>query len=80
MRTPGIRERDLAMSRIVTDKGATYVSVYDSVCHNDLCDEFAQGDIPLQFDAGHLTAQGSVEVARKLRSLLMTRVVSNASN
>ena len=80
MRTPGIRERDLAMSRIVTDKGATYVSVYDSVCHNDRCDEFAQGDIPLQFDAGHLTAQGSVEVARKLRSLLMTRVVSNASN
>ena len=80
MRTPGIRERDLAMSRIVTDKGAAYVSVYDSVCHNDLCDEFAQGDIPLQFDAGHLTAQGSVEVARRLRSLLMARAVSNASN
>ena len=29
MRTPGIRERDRAMARLVTAKGATYVSVYD---------------------------------------------------
>ena len=27
---------------------------------------FAEGDVPLQFDAGHLTAEGSVEVARRL--------------
>ena len=66
MRTPGIRERDRAMRQLVTDHGATYVSVYDSVCRNDRCDEFAEGDIPLQFDAGHLTAKGSVEVGRRL--------------
>jgi SGNH domain (fused to AT3 domains) len=66
MRTPGIRERDRAMRQLVTDRGATYVSVYDSVCRNDRCDEFAEGDIPLQFDAGHLTAKGSVEVGRRL--------------
>ena len=34
MRTPGIRERDRAMRRIVTAKGATYLSVYDSVCRD----------------------------------------------
>jgi peptidoglycan/LPS O-acetylase OafA/YrhL len=65
-RTPGIRERDLALGRLVKAKGATYVSVYDSVCPNGTCDEFTSGDVPMQFDAGHLTAQGSVEVARRL--------------
>jgi peptidoglycan/LPS O-acetylase OafA/YrhL len=66
MRTPGIHERDRAMSRIVTAKGASYISVYDQVCHNGRCDEFAEGDIPMQFDAGHLTAQGSIEIGRRL--------------
>jgi peptidoglycan/LPS O-acetylase OafA/YrhL len=66
MRTAGIRERDRAMRRLVTDRGAAYVSVYDSVCRNDRCDELVDGDIPLQFDAGHLTAKGSVEVGRRL--------------
>jgi hypothetical protein len=81
MRKPGIRERDRAMRRIVTAKGATYVSVYDSVCRNGVCDEFAEGDIPLQFDAGHLTAEGSVEVARRLStSFLEAGGANNVSN
>lgn len=66
MRTPGIGERDRAMRRIVTDKGATYISVYDSICRDGFCDEFVAGGVPIQFDAGHLTAAGSVEVARRL--------------
>jgi peptidoglycan/LPS O-acetylase OafA/YrhL len=66
MRTPGIAARDRALRRMVTAKGATYLSVYDSVCRDGRCDEFAEGDIPLQFDAGHLTAKGSVEVGRRL--------------
>jgi hypothetical protein len=66
MRTRGIAARDRLLRRIVTAKGATYLSVYDSVCRDDHCDEFAEGDIPLQFDAGHLTAQGSLEVGRRL--------------
>jgi hypothetical protein len=66
MRTPGIQDRDRAMRRIVSEKGATYLSVYDSICRDDLCDEYAKGDIPLQFDAGHLTAEGSLKVAQRL--------------
>jgi peptidoglycan/LPS O-acetylase OafA/YrhL len=65
-RTPGIRERDLAMKRMVTAAGATYLSVYDAMCRDDLCDEFVRGDIPMQFDAGHLTAEGAAEVGRRL--------------
>ncbi len=53
---------------MVTARGARYLSVYDSVCRDGRCDEFAEGDIPLQFDAGHLTAEGSIEVGRRLAS------------
>ena len=74
MRTAGVRERDRAMRRLVTDRGATYVSVYDSVCRNDRCDKFAEGDIPLQFDAGHLTAKGSVEVGRRLSASFVRKL------
>ena len=81
MRTSGIWERDQAMRRIVTSRGAAYLSVYDSVCRDGRCDEFAEGDIPLQFDAGHLTAEGSVEVARRLSdSFRRTGGIKNASN
>ena len=65
-RTPGIRERDLAMKRMVTATGASYLSVYDATCHDDRCDEFVRGDIPMQFDAGHLTAEGAIEIGRRL--------------
>ena len=78
MRKAGVRERDRAMRRLVTDRGATYVSVYDSVCRNDRCDEFAEGDIPLQFDAGHLTAKGSVEVGRRLSSWFVGKLARAA--
>jgi peptidoglycan/LPS O-acetylase OafA/YrhL len=81
-RTPGIRERDRALRRMVTAKGATYLSVYDAVCRNDRCDEFAEGDIPLQFDAGHLTAKGSIEVGRRLSAVFAGKLAraENASN
>jgi peptidoglycan/LPS O-acetylase OafA/YrhL len=65
-RTAGIRERDRAMSRIVAAKGASYLSVYDAVCRGGHCDEFADSDIPMQFDAGHLTAKGSALVGQRL--------------
>jgi SGNH domain (fused to AT3 domains) len=81
MRTSGIVERDRNMRRIVTAAGAAYISVYDSVCRNGVCDEFARDDIPLQFDAGHLTAEGSVKVAQRLSTSFRGTVGSNhASN
>jgi hypothetical protein len=36
------------------------------MCRHDRCDEFVRGDIPMQFDAGHLTAEGAIEVGRRL--------------
>lgn len=74
MRTSGIHERDLTLRAMVRAKGASYLSVYDSVCRDDHCDEFVEGDIPLQFDAGHLTAEGSIEVGRRLSPLLVPKL------
>jgi peptidoglycan/LPS O-acetylase OafA/YrhL len=80
MRTPGIFERDRILRRIVADKGATYLSVYDSVCHDGRCDEFAGGEIPLQFDAGHLTAAGSLEVGRRLSAFFVGNKLARAND
>jgi hypothetical protein len=56
----------------------------EEVCRNDRCDEFAEGgkDIPLQFDAGHLTAKGSVEVGRRLSPFFVGKLAraDNGSN
>ena len=78
-RTPGIRERDREMSRVVTAQGATYLSIHDAICRDDRCDEFVAGDIPMQFDTGHLTEQGSVELGRRL-SAAFTRKVAGADD
>lgn len=74
MRKPGILQRDRAIRRIAADHGVAYVSVYDSVCRENRCDTFAAADVPLQFDAGHLTAQGSLEVGRRLSPLFLGKV------
>jgi peptidoglycan/LPS O-acetylase OafA/YrhL len=81
-RTSGIKNRDRTMSQMVADSGATYLSTYDLVCRKGRCDEFAEGDIPLQFDAGHLTAKGSLEVGRRLSAALVKKlaVVEGVSN
>jgi peptidoglycan/LPS O-acetylase OafA/YrhL len=65
-KTAGVLERDRRLRDLVAVKGARYVSVYDAVCGHGPCETFAEGDVPLQFDAGHLTAEGSIKVARQL--------------
>lgn len=72
-RTSGVRERDLAMRQIVTAAGASYLSVYDGICRDGHCDEFAAPDVPMQFDTGHLTTQGAVEVARRLSAAFVRK-------
>jgi hypothetical protein len=54
------------MRALVTAAGAAYVSVYDTLCREDRCDEFVEADVPMQFDAGHLTDKGAAEVGRRL--------------
>ena len=70
---PGIRERDQAMQPGRRFKGRDLSLRLRCGVPRGRCDEFAEGDIPLQFDAGHLTAKGSVEVGRRLAAILVGR-------
>jgi peptidoglycan/LPS O-acetylase OafA/YrhL len=55
-----------AMSALAKQKGVEYVSFYRSLCGPQSCEEFAVNGVPLQFDYGHLTKEGSVLVAQKV--------------
>ena len=55
------------LRQLAQQKGATYVSLFDALCRGISCEKFAAPGIPLQFDDGHLTPEGSVLVAERLR-------------
>jgi hypothetical protein len=45
-----------------------YMSYFKLLCDGSNCDRYADTDVPLQFDYGHLTKEGSVFVAQKIRA------------
>ena len=66
-RTAAVPAIDRQMRDLVTGRGVTYISTYDAMCRNGTCDKLVSNDVPFQFDAGHLTAAGSIALAEKLR-------------
>jgi peptidoglycan/LPS O-acetylase OafA/YrhL len=66
-RTAAIPLLDRRMRMLVTGKGVPYISTYDAMCKAGTCDKLVSGDVPFQFDEGHLTAAGSIALAEKLR-------------
>ena len=61
------RTFDDMLRRLVAAKGAEYISLYQTLCDDTSCEAYAAPDVPLQFDIAHLTPEGSVLVARRLR-------------
>ena len=61
------------MRRMVTATGATYLSVYDAIAATVVATNSCEGDIPMQFDAGHLTAEGAIEVGRRLSAAFVRK-------
>ena len=66
-RTAAVPLLDRRMRMLVTGKGIPYISTYDEMCKGGTCAKLVDGDVPYQFDAGHLTAAGSIALAEKLR-------------
>lgn len=66
MRSAEIPVRDRMMKALVMERGADYVSVYDAACPNGVCREITEDGIPIQFDTGHLTAEGSIAIGLQL--------------
>jgi peptidoglycan/LPS O-acetylase OafA/YrhL len=74
---PGLPEKHLVMSRrsvdhslalLAKEKNITYVSVQDILCGRGVCEQWAAKGVPLQFDYGHLTREGSMLLAESMKN------------
>ena len=58
-------ETDQAFAAALSNDPAVYLSVYRALC-SPQCVVWAKKDVPLQFDYGHLTREGSMYLAARL--------------
>src|SRR5215475_3315130 len=64
------QQLDEDMSRLAERQlGVKYISYFRLICSHNDCLEYAAKDVPLQSDYGHLTGQGSIAVANRLRAI-----------
>ena len=62
------RTLDRKLRAVSRGDGAEYISLYELVCSaSDECIHYVDGGVPLLFDDGHVTREGSVYVAQELR-------------
>jgi hypothetical protein len=59
------QEIDRTFSAALQGGSVAYVSVYRALC-DPACEIWATKDVPLQFDFGHLTREGSIKLASKV--------------
>jgi peptidoglycan/LPS O-acetylase OafA/YrhL len=57
---------DNKLRQLAADKKVQYISMYDTVCEDNRCEVLVTDDIPLQFDYGHLTKEGSAFLMQRL--------------
>lgn len=62
-RVGAIADLDAKMQQIAEETGTQYVSLWDAMCAYESCLAVYDGK-PMQFDYGHVTAEGSVRLAR----------------
>jgi hypothetical protein len=78
MRKKDTVELEAMLKKTTTEAGGTYVSLLSLVCGKDsACITYADPGVPLLFDEDHLTEQGAVLIARKMR--LMGELQASAS-
>jgi peptidoglycan/LPS O-acetylase OafA/YrhL len=64
------QQLDEEMSRLAEEQlGAKYISYFKLICSKADCLEYAAKDVPLQSDYGHLTGEGSMLIADRIRAL-----------
>ena len=63
------RKLDEEMAQLAENTwGVQYVSFFKLLCPQNSCTEYAEKDVPLQFDYGHLTEAGSTLVAERVKA------------
>ncbi|QNG48490.1 acyltransferase family protein [Sphingobium yanoikuyae] len=68
-RKPLDRKLDDKMAMLVQLAGGEYVSLYKALCSGKKCQSMTREGVPLQFDYGHLTPEGSIALAQHWRML-----------
>jgi hypothetical protein len=63
-RRPAQKEINLTFAKALKKEGIEYFSTDEAICSPE-CLIWAEEGVPLQFDDGHLTRQGSAYVGRK---------------
>ncbi len=79
-RVPGIAELDRLMGETLAGTGAIYLSLYRALCPSgsSACKSVTAGDgVPIQYDYGHFTPQGSVYVGQRLRPAMLSAGSAN---
>jgi hypothetical protein len=61
--------KDENLSKLATDSGVEYVSVYSILCPGDACTTTVGDNVPILFDTDHFTAAGSEFLAAKVKLL-----------
>ncbi len=56
--------------------GARFVSVLDAVCPNSACDVLTDKNVPIQWDYGHYTHEGAMQVMAKLAPAVVPHVAT----
>lgn len=69
-RLPGRAQTDRLFAEMLRVPEVDYVSLYDAICP-DRCLTRVGDNVPLQYDYGHLTREGSVFIASKLTPRLL---------
>src|SRR5262249_3899397 len=57
---------DLKLAKAFEGSPIEYVSIFQAICTPDCTVWAEEGTVPMQFDYGHLTPAGSLELARRL--------------
>ncbi len=66
---PEYRTLDGRLRHVIAASSVTYVSPYQALCSDAGCDALA-GNVPLFYDTGHLTRQGSILLVSRLKGLI----------
>jgi peptidoglycan/LPS O-acetylase OafA/YrhL len=73
-RLSGPNDLDKTFESALHKEGIEYFSTYQAICPSD-CAIWADVNVPLQFDYGHLTKEGSAYLARRFSKTLLSDVI-----
>lgn len=65
-RRVSLAKLDKRLASLAADNGAQYLSLWSTMCRQPGCMAYDEAGQPLQFDYGHLTADGSVKLVQLL--------------